>query len=91
MYVQLTQPYLVVSHCDTMGKKRKNNEKRQQKLCLFYCNIPVHTRKPTVRVHGMPWCAKIYYYTHFGNTMGFSVPVLNPTVDMCYGEICAMR
>jgi hypothetical protein len=34
----------------------------------------------------MPWCAKIYYHTHtcatcFGNTAGFSVPVLNPIDD----------
>ena len=43
----------------------------------------MHTRDTTIRIRGVLRCAKTYYHTHtrttcFGNTMGFSVPVLNP-------------
>ena len=50
----------------------------------------MHTRKPAVRVRGMLRCAEIYYRTRtratrFGNTAGFSVPVLNPTSPVIVG------
>ena len=79
--------HIWLCHTVTQWKKKekqwKNVQKMQWKLCLLYCNIPVHTREPTVWVHGVPQCAEIYYRTrthatHFGNTAGFSVPVLNP-------------
>jgi hypothetical protein len=62
---------------------KKNMQKKQQKLIL---TLPVHTSKPVVWVHDMLWCAKIYYCIHthatyFGNTAGFSVPMLNPTTS----------
>ena len=46
-------------------------------------NIPMKTRNTVVRVRGVLRCAKIQYRTRtrdtrFGNTAGFSVPVLNP-------------
>jgi hypothetical protein len=48
------------------------------------CNLPIHTRNTTVRVHGMPWCAKIDYCTRthttrFGKPVGFPIPVPIPT------------
>ena len=44
----------------------------------------MNTRNTTVRVHGILRCAKVYYctcthVTHFKNTAGLPVPVLNPT------------
>ena len=37
-----------------------------------------------VQVHGVLWCAKIQNHTrtcgtHFGNTVGIPIPILNPT------------
>lgn len=44
----------------------------------------MYTCNTIVWVRDVLWCAKTYYHTcthatHFGNTAGFSVPVLNPT------------
>ena len=46
--------------------------------------IPVHTHDTTVRVRGMPRCAKIEHrtctcVTRFGITAGLPVPVPNPS------------
>ena len=45
--------------------------------------IPMHTRDTAGTGHGVPRCAKVDYHTrtrttHFGNTTGFSIPMLNP-------------
>ena len=49
----------------------------------------MHTRDTAIRVRGVPRCAKTYYRTRtratrFGNTAGFSVPVLNPRYSIFY-------
>jgi len=47
----------------------------------------VNTCNTVVRVHSVPWCAKIQNRTHthstrFGNTAGIPIPVLNPSFDL---------
>jgi hypothetical protein len=57
MYMQLTQPYLVASQCDTInltGKIVITSEKKIMKNLDYLTNIPVNT-----------------HMTCFGNTMGF--------------------
>ena len=49
----------------------------------------MNTRDTVVRVCGMPRCAKVRYrtrthVTHFGNTAGLPVPVLNANCVLMY-------
>lgn len=74
---------------------KKCNKKKTEKWHLLYYNIPVHTHEPVVWVCSMMWCAKIYYHTctcitHFGNTTGFSIPMLNPTVAIAAAAAAAI-
>jgi hypothetical protein len=50
---------------------------------LTHYNLPMYTRDTTGTGSSMPRCAKVHYRTctcdtHFGNTVGFPVPVPNP-------------
>ena len=61
MYVRLTQPYLVVSRCDTMEKKLKNSEKMCKKSSknyaystVIYPYIPANPRYGYVVCCGVP-------------------------------------
>ena len=61
MYVRLTQPYLVVSRCDTMEKKGKNSEKLCKKcsenyayFTVIYLYIPANPRYGYAVCRGVP-------------------------------------
>ena len=52
----------------------------------YLTNIPINTRDTVAQAHSVSWCAKIQYrtcthVTCFKNTMGFSIPILNPTKE----------
>ena len=97
MYTRLAEPYLVVSHHNTMNLLQKKNNKKTWgkisfkavKLSSPYCNLPMHTCDTAVRVHGVSQSAKNPNHictcdTHFGNTAGLPVPVLNPTLVVLF-------
>ena len=87
MYVWLTQTHLDVSWCDTMEKFGKSVIKCKKAVKINPYSTVIYLYIPVVWVRSMLQCAKIYYCTHthathFGNTTGFSVPVLNPTKSL---------
>ena len=84
MCMQLTQTYLIMSCCDTNDTWFKNNEKSKiykgkndSQPTRMDQWIPANTRNTMVWVRGVSQCFKIQNCTHFGNTVGLTVPMLN--------------
>jgi hypothetical protein len=87
MYVWLTEPYLVVSHHDTMKKNRSNMRKNEFQSNKNYAHsVLIYVWIPMVRVQGMLQCAKYQSCTrtrgtHDLITVGIPVPMTNPTPE----------
>jgi len=70
----------------------RKNILKLEKLNSPYYNLPVHTHDTTVRVCGLPRCAKIHYRTHTHKTRdlkpaGFPIPVTIPIYATAAGTL----
>ena len=101
MYVRLTQPYLVVSRCDTMEKKGKNSEKLCKKCSENYAYFTViYLYIPANPQYGYVVCQNLlpYPYLHypFWKHCGFFGTCAKPyipgtgTVSKGTGAVCEL-